>query len=220
METNLSESSLFTKHINQTIKKNSIIVYHGSIFKFNEIDVTKWKGYKDFGNCFYTTQVKLHAEKLAKRNKTEEFRWYNINSLSVKEFKFADIEWINFILDNRKSKECSHTFDIVLVPTADDDIRLVINAYFDGIYGEIGSKKALKRLLEETESQNLPNQIFFRTQESIKTLKLIKVERLWKDLTFLLIVKFLKFHNNILKILILVSRMQWNYCLHQRHIKL
>lgn len=194
METNLSESSLFTKHINQTIKKNSIIVYHGSIFKFNEIDVTKGKGYKDFGKGFYTTQVKLHAEKLATRNKAEEFRRYNhsvdaylytyeflqhnINSLSVKEFKFADIEWINFILDNRKSKECSHTFDIVLGPTADDDIRLVINAYFDGIYGEIGSKKALKRLLEETESQNLPNQIFFRTQESIKTLKLIKVERL------------------------------------------
>ncbi|MBW9158412.1 DUF3990 domain-containing protein [Clostridium tagluense] len=58
-------------------------LYHGSITKFDEIDIFKGKGYKDFGQGFYTTGVKEHAVRLAKRNKRiaedhlEElvFRW-------------------------------------------------------------------------------------------------------------------------------------------------
>ena len=42
-------------------------LYHGTIYEFDEIDVTAGKGYKDFGKGFYATAVPMHAEKLAKR---------------------------------------------------------------------------------------------------------------------------------------------------------
>lgn len=45
------------------------ILYHGSIYDFNEINVNKGKGYKDFGKGFYATTVARHAESIAKRNK-------------------------------------------------------------------------------------------------------------------------------------------------------
>lgn len=44
-------------------------LYHGTIAKFDVIDVNAGKGYKDFGKGFYATAVVSHAEKLAIRNK-------------------------------------------------------------------------------------------------------------------------------------------------------
>lgn len=44
-------------------------LYHGTTYDINEIDVTMGKGYKDFGNGFYATSVKSHAESIVRRNK-------------------------------------------------------------------------------------------------------------------------------------------------------
>ena len=41
-------------------------LYHGTIYEFDEIDVSAGKGYKDFGKGFYATAIPSHAEKLAK----------------------------------------------------------------------------------------------------------------------------------------------------------
>ncbi len=45
-------------------------LYHGTIYDFDEIDVSAGKGYKDFGKGFYATAVPSHAERLAIRNKS------------------------------------------------------------------------------------------------------------------------------------------------------
>ena len=42
-------------------------LYHGTIYDFDEIDVSAGKGYKDFGKGFYATAVSSHAERLAIR---------------------------------------------------------------------------------------------------------------------------------------------------------
>lgn len=44
-------------------------LYHGTIYEFDEIDVSVGKGYKDFGKGFYATAILPHAERLAIRNK-------------------------------------------------------------------------------------------------------------------------------------------------------
>ena len=44
-------------------------LYHGTIYDFDDIDVSAGKGYKDFGKGFYATAVPSHAERLAIRNK-------------------------------------------------------------------------------------------------------------------------------------------------------
>ena len=171
---------------NKAAENRIITLYHGSISQFNEVDVNEGEPYKDFGRGFYTTRVYSHAKKLALRNKriaekdfkrnfnayiyTFEFDLNKLKNFKVKEFKEADLEWINFILANRKSKNRTHDYDVVIGPTADDDTLAVINAYFLKLYGEIGSERALSRLIEETEHEKLPEQIFFATNEAAKLL--------------------------------------------------
>lgn len=109
-------------------------LYHGTTEEFDIIDASQGKGYKDFGRGFYATARKDHAESIAKRNKKIKLERqnkiakrnpnyrkvaynayrYNLifsestDGLNVKIFKSADIEWIKFILKNRKSEFTMH----------------------------------------------------------------------------------------------------------------
>jgi hypothetical protein len=101
---------------------NIITLYHGSIYDFNKIDVARGKPNKDFGRGFYTSRTEQQAVNLAKRNrqieqnrlalisdKTQvpawlyvyEFDLLKADALNVKEFKQADFEWVDFIVENR-----------------------------------------------------------------------------------------------------------------------
>ena len=149
---------------------------------FDAIDVTKGKPYKDFGRGFYVTESRRHSSNLALRNKRIEIERYgrkceaylytyelNISRLSgfnVKEFNDADLEWVQFVLANRKVRNRTHDYDAVIGPTANDDTMVVINAYLDEIYGKLGSDNALNTLLKNIEAENLPKQICFSTNES------------------------------------------------------
>jgi hypothetical protein len=96
---------------------NMIMLYHGTIYEFDKIDVAKGKGNKDFGRGFYTSRDIRHAERLAVRNKLiEEERFalrgkkknvtpllyeYELNldnsaKLNIKEFFVADREWMRY----------------------------------------------------------------------------------------------------------------------------
>lgn len=44
-----------------------MILYHGSNMIINEIDLSKCRPYKDFGQGFYCTEIKEQAELMAKR---------------------------------------------------------------------------------------------------------------------------------------------------------
>ena len=52
-----------------------IIVYHGTSFQFQQIDLNKSKDNRDFGKGFYTTTIQSQAESWAKnialRNNSE-----------------------------------------------------------------------------------------------------------------------------------------------------
>jgi hypothetical protein len=51
---------------------NNITLYHGTIYEFDIIDVTKGRGNKDFGRGFYASRDIHHAERIASRNKSIE----------------------------------------------------------------------------------------------------------------------------------------------------
>ena len=53
----------------ESIMANLITLYHGTIYEYEKIDVTKGKGNKDFGRGFYTSRDIHHTERLATRNK-------------------------------------------------------------------------------------------------------------------------------------------------------
>jgi hypothetical protein len=170
------------RKINEADPAYTVVVYHGSTSLFDKIEVAKGKPYKDFGRGFYITESKKHASNLALRNKRIEIERYgrqceaylytyelNISKLSgfnVKEFGAADLEWVQFVLANRKVRNRTHNFDVVIGPTANDDTMVVINAYLDEIYGKVGSEDALNTLLKNIEAEKLPGQIYFSSNEA------------------------------------------------------
>lgn len=181
-------------------------LYHGSIYAFDTIDLQKGKGYKDFGRGFYATAVKKHADSIAKRNKqivdqkeniikrkNPEYKKiiyypyrYNLefddscltnSDLNVLIFKKADVEWMKFILANRKSSKTIHNYDIVIGPTADENTTTIINNYKKELIKNKYSDEILERLVRELEPENLPKQYFFGTDKALKYLKFARIRR-------------------------------------------
>ena len=172
---------------------NIITLYHGTIYEFDKIDVTKGKGNKDFGRGFYTSRDIRHAERLAIRNKfieeerfalrgveksvtpllyTYKFDLDNLTILNTKEFTSADREWMRFVVLNRESKVQKHKYDIVIGPTANDNTRAAIQTVMPLTKGQVMTDKAIDALIALIEPDNLPWQFFFGTQNAVDLLRL------------------------------------------------
>jgi len=174
---------------------NIITLYHGTIYEFDKVDVTKGKGNKDFGRGFYTSRDVHHAKRLATRNKSIEDERYayrvsktivtpwlyifefdidNLAALNVKEFVAADREWMQFVVLNRenKSKTQVHEYDIVIGPTANDNTRAAIQTVMPLAKGQVLTDKAVEVLLTLIEPDNLPSQFFFGTKRAADFLRL------------------------------------------------
>lgn len=69
-----------------------IIVYHGTSFQFQQIDLNKSKDNRDFGKGFYTTTIQSQAESWAKnialRNNSEHAFVYVYEFTFPKELHF------------------------------------------------------------------------------------------------------------------------------------
>lgn len=178
-------------------------LYHGTTEKFDIIDSSQGKGYKDFGKGFYATAKKEHAESIARRNKKikierqnkiikrnpyyskETFNAYRYNlifseeteGLNVKVFNTADVEWVRFILMNRKSEFTSHNYDIVIGPTADEETTTIINQYEPELIRNNYSDEILKKLIAELKPEKLPKQYFFANKRATCTLKFGTIKR-------------------------------------------
>ena len=173
--------------------ERNIVVYHGSISLIDTIDVARGKPYKDFGQGFYVTQNFSHVRNLAMRNKRLEqarqgqeciayvysydFDISKAQRFNIKEFAVANLDWMRFVLANRRVRGRSHTYDIVIGPTANDDTSLVLKSYFGGLYGDVESERALRTALDLIEAENLPVQIYFGSNSSIICLKQKGTER-------------------------------------------
>jgi hypothetical protein len=187
--------------IEQDVKTmpNTFILYHGTTHDFTEINVSRGKPYKDFGRGFYLTAERYHAANLAERNRrieenrraatgdicklpifvyTYEIDVYEMEKLNVRQFDAADREWIKFITANRTNRQSVHDYDIVIGPTANDQTNSVIQIYFSGGYGEVGSDDALDILIKMIIPDKLPSQYFFKTQRAANLLRRTGEERL------------------------------------------
>jgi len=174
---------------------NIITLFHGTIYEFDRINVTKGKWNKDFGRGFYTSRDVRHAERLAIRNKcieeerltlrgitrtvtpllyTYDFDFDNLATFNVREFVTADREWMRFIVLNResRSKIQEHEYDIVIGPTANDNTRAAIQTVIPLTKGQVMTDKAIDALIALIEPDNLPSQFFFGTQRATDLLRL------------------------------------------------
>jgi len=160
-------------------------LYHGTIYEFSKVDVSRGRNYKDFGKGFYMALSKTQAigmmhkkyreaTKRMRNNKLEGVseKLYEIrldlgylNTLNVKLFDTADIDWLDFVLLCRSEGGIPHHYDVVIGPTADDNTILCLKAYWDGVYGRIGSTDAKRILLNNLEVENLGIQYYIGKQE-------------------------------------------------------
>ena len=120
-----------------------MILYHGSNQDIKEIDLTKTRPNKDFGQGFYLTADKEQAMQMAKQKVVQsggtptvnvyEFDENHLsdNELNIKIFEGYTEEWAKFILANRnrESKIKIHDFDIVIGAIADDKVGVQLFRY-------------------------------------------------------------------------------------------
>ena len=118
-----------------------MILYHGTNIDFQEIKLELCTPNKDFGKGFYLTPLVARARERAKdRCEREqkgtpvvqkyEFNEASLGGVSVMTFASTNVEWLDFILENR-NKKCKqqHPFDIVIGPVADDGVITSISLY-------------------------------------------------------------------------------------------
>ena len=150
-------------------------LYYGTIIPFKRIDVSRGRGRRDFGRGFYmavsaeqaigmmhkklrealSRRRDMHASDFDKTLYRIRLKPEVLDTLNIKVFSTADLEWLDFILMCRNSEGVPHDYDLVLGPTADDDTMMALKFYRDGAYGDPGSDGAKKMLLQVLEVENL-----------------------------------------------------------------
>ena len=178
-----------------------IKVYHGSYCEVKNPDLSICKEGKDFGRGFYVTTSKSQASKFVKTaikkayrlgmldneeascGYVSEYSLLNVNGVKIFEFEDADSEWLHCVAGFRSGEKFLgeikniEKYDIVAGKIANDNTNLVITAYIDGAYGEMGSDRADQIAIEFLEPNNLKDQICFKTDSAVKKLQFIGSER-------------------------------------------
>jgi hypothetical protein len=153
-----------------------LILYHGSNYNFDEIDLSKSKDKRDFGKGFYTTTLQEQAEDWAEvlfdRYKGDGIVIYEMEleltgDLSVKNFEGLSEEWLLMVQENRTFGGIQHNFDIVQGPVANDKTARTIALYIAGI---INANEAIERL----RSNQINNQVSLHTSVALSHLKIVR----------------------------------------------
>ena len=153
-----------------------LVVYHGSCFNFEKIDLSKSHNRRDFGKGFYTTilqaQSKEWAYRLSLREKKKEYYVYEflfeeVPTLKVKRFDRLDEEWLEFIKLNRSEGGLQHNYDVVIGPVADDNTMETVQLYIANI---LSAKEAVERL----RYNKVNNQVSFHTEKALQYLKPVR----------------------------------------------
>ena len=151
-------------------------LYHGSNMPISEIDLSKGKKGKDFGQGFYLSALHTQAYRMAELTvaKTGEgepvvseflFDEDKIHDLKVLCFESYTKEWAEFIILNRRNRndQQAHDYDIVYGPIADDTVGATINLFIRQYIG-------LDELIRRLKFVEPKYQYFFATPAALTTL--------------------------------------------------
>lgn len=147
-----------------------ITLYHGSNVTVEIPKILPKLRALDFGGGFYLTSSYAQAERWArlifKRRQAGQpiVNIYSFDdelsiALNVLQFKDANADWLEFVVNNRKALQV-FDYDIVVGPVANDATLPVIDDYMDGRYTQ---EEAVRRLLP----QNLTDQYAFCSEISL-----------------------------------------------------
>lgn len=161
-----------------------IRLYHGSNVVIEQIDLSRSKRGKDFGQGFYLNANPDQAMEMAARttrflNEGEptlscfEFDEDEAikNGLNIKIFPEYSEEWAEFVVMNRKNNSDvqAHPYDIVIGPIADDTVGVQIRRFIMGYL-------SASALVEELKFRgDHAVQYFFGSPKAVEHLKRIEL---------------------------------------------
>ncbi|MBQ7266505.1 MAG: DUF3990 domain-containing protein [Firmicutes bacterium] len=158
-----------------------MILYHGSNVEVKKPTIIKGRRLLDFGVGFYLTSDLEQATKWARRktlNQESGKETVNIyefdrdkaeKELKIQYFDSANIEWLDYVSQNRQKINVADDYDIVIGPVANEPTIRTINDYIKDRFDADIAIKLLK-------SEKLKDQYVFKTAKALKTLKYITME--------------------------------------------
>lgn len=153
-----------------------MILYHGSNISIKEIDLSKSKPNKDFGQGFYLSENEEQALQMATfkalilggEPTVTKFEFEESVMMSdflrIKVFTDYSEEWADFVFANREGRG-SLQYDIVYGPIANDKVGLQIRKLKDGAIDKSEFLTRLKYM------KGVTYQYYFGTESAIKYLK-------------------------------------------------
>jgi hypothetical protein len=155
-------------------------LYHGTNVEFEWVDIDKCPPLRDFGQGFYTTKFKAHAEERAAeavrrfQGKVSVMEFdFDLDAvaisnpeLRIKRFDKVNEEWAQFVMYHRtrKNDDPPHDYDIVEGPVADDKM-------FRQFWLFKNNRIGLAKLVKEIEYRREPtHQIAFCSERAIELL--------------------------------------------------
>lgn len=162
-------------------------LFHGSLQSVREPRIMDAATYRplDFGTGFYVTSSREQAIRWV-RNRLdydEAAPCGFLNAYDFDEAAFAaaglrrldfsanppDVEWLRFVMRNRRGPNPEHGYDLVTGPVANDRVYTVISAYEAGFIDETAAIARMK-------TYRLANQFLFHTPEALKYLVFVASE--------------------------------------------
>lgn len=135
-----------------------MILYHGSTVLVENPEIRISEVFLDFGTGFYTTTSYAQAERWARikirRENADigyvsiyEFDWEAAEANTViHRYPSANMEWLQFVCDNRKGKAANDMADMHIGPVADDNVYRSIRLFETGV---LDAEETVKRLKTE-----------------------------------------------------------------------
>ena len=156
-------------------------LYHGSTVIVKKPSLRLGRPNTDFGKGFYTTIDHEQAARWARIRRERagggnaivsvfevDDNLLQNNDLRVMAYNGATIEWLDFVVANRRSAPL-HDYDIVLGPVANDNLYATISMYENG---ELSAEAAIVQL----KTHVLFNQVSFHTQTAIANLHFMEAQ--------------------------------------------
>lgn len=149
-----------------------MIIYHGSVDLVNQPEIRIGEKCLDFGAGFYVTTSREQAERWAriKMRRADAAVGYVCRydldlekakaEAVVREFHSADLDWLLFVVRNRRGERFSEIVDMHIGPVADDNVYQSIRFFETGI---LNAEETVRRLKTEM----LHDQLVFHTEKML-----------------------------------------------------
>ena len=156
-----------------------MILYHGSTVCVEYPEIRIGENYLDLGPGFYTTSSEAQAGRWARIKMRRENAAYGYVSVyefdedaarsesKIFQYTDADMEWLQFIVHNRRGNWMNDGTDIHVGPVADDNVYRSIRLFETGV---LDAEDTIKRLKTEV----LHDQWTFHSEKAFTYIRFIR----------------------------------------------